>query len=46
MNFLEQPCSKKFIEAGVWVLDIAGKKYPATVSLGPLYDPKNEKIKC
>jgi heterotetrameric sarcosine oxidase gamma subunit len=46
LALVERPCSKRFIEEGVWELDIAGKKYPATVSLGPLYDPKNEKIKC
>ena len=29
-----------------WEVDIAGVRYPATVSLRPLYDPKNERIKA
>jgi 4-methylaminobutanoate oxidase (formaldehyde-forming) len=29
-----------------WEVDIAGTRYPATVSLRPLYDPKNERIKA
>ena len=36
---------QKFIDAGDWELDIAGKRYAATASLKPMYDPTNEKIK-
>jgi|TARA_B110000208_G_scaffold104821_1_gene130140 4-methylaminobutanoate oxidase (formaldehyde-forming) len=35
---------KSFRES-TWEVDIAGTRYPATVSLRPLYDPKNERIK-
>jgi heterotetrameric sarcosine oxidase gamma subunit len=41
----DEPITKAFIEAGEWEVDIAGKRYPAQVSLRPLYDPKNERIK-
>jgi 4-methylaminobutanoate oxidase (formaldehyde-forming) len=35
-----------FIAEGKWEINIAGKIYPAQVSLTPLYDPENKKIKC
>jgi glycine cleavage system aminomethyltransferase T/glycine/D-amino acid oxidase-like deaminating enzyme len=37
--------TKKWIEGGKWEVDIAGVKYDADVSLRPMYDPKNERIK-
>ena len=40
------PLTKKYFESGKWEVDIAGVRYPATVSLSPLYDPKNSKIKA
>jgi len=36
---------KAYLDAGKWEVGIAGKRYPAEVSLRPMYDPKNEKIK-
>jgi len=36
----------KWIEAGAWEVDVAGRRYPAMASLRPLYDPNNEKIKA
>jgi 4-methylaminobutanoate oxidase (formaldehyde-forming) len=35
----------KWIEAGKWEVEIAGKLYPATVSLKPFYDPENKRVK-
>ena len=35
----------KWIEAGTWEVEIAGKKWPAIASMKPLFDPTNEKIK-
>ncbi len=35
----------KWIEAGTWELEIAGRRHPAKASLKPLYDPENKKIK-
>ncbi len=40
-----EPLDNKWIEAGTWELEIAGKRYPAIASLKPLYDPENKKIK-
>jgi len=41
----DQPVDQAYIDAGTWEIDIAGKTYPATVSLKPLYDPENRRIK-
>jgi len=40
-----EPIDKDYISEGSWSVDIAGRTYPAKVSLSPLYDPKMEKIK-
>jgi 4-methylaminobutanoate oxidase (formaldehyde-forming) len=37
--------NKKYINGGKWEVDIAGKRYAVTVSLRPMYDAKNLKIK-
>ncbi|CAE8623024.1 unnamed protein product [Polarella glacialis] len=36
---------KAYLQSGRWEVDIAGKLYPAEVSLRPMYDPSNSKIK-
>jgi glycine cleavage system aminomethyltransferase T/glycine/D-amino acid oxidase-like deaminating enzyme len=33
------------IDRATWDVEIAGRRYPATVSLRPLYDPDNKKIR-
>ena len=35
----------KYVAAGAWELEIAGRRYPARASLRPLYDPDNQRIK-
>jgi 4-methylaminobutanoate oxidase (formaldehyde-forming) len=40
-----EPLDQKWIDAGTWEVDIAGRRYPAVASLRPLYDPGNERIK-
>ena len=40
-----EPIKKSFIESGDWSVEIGNDKRPCTVSLRPLFDPKNEKIK-
>ena len=41
-----QVVNKKWIAAaGEWEVEIADKKYPIKLSLAPLYDPKNLRIK-
>uniref|UniRef100_A0A7S1ZLG9 Glycine cleavage T-protein C-terminal barrel domain-containing protein n=1 Tax=Trieres chinensis TaxID=1514140 RepID=A0A7S1ZLG9_TRICV len=42
----DDPINKKWIQEGTWSVEIAGDMFPCTVSLAPLYDPKNERIKC
>ncbi|MBE7452064.1 MAG: GcvT family protein [Kofleriaceae bacterium] len=34
-----------WIDAGTWEVEIADRRYPATASLRPLYDPRNERIR-
>jgi 4-methylaminobutanoate oxidase (formaldehyde-forming) len=34
-----------FIKSGKYEIDIAGKRYPAKVSLRPMYDPKLERVR-
>jgi 4-methylaminobutanoate oxidase (formaldehyde-forming) len=41
-----EPCDLKYLQEGKWEVEINNKKYPAKVSLKPLYDPENKKIKC
>jgi 4-methylaminobutanoate oxidase (formaldehyde-forming) len=40
-----EPIDPKWIAAGKWEVEIAGKLYPARASLKPLYDAENAKIK-
>lgn len=35
-----------YIDAGQWEVEIAGKRYPAKLSMKPLFDPTMKKIKC
>ena len=41
----EKVVNKEFLETGKWEIEIFGKKYPCKLSLRPLYDPNNLKIK-
>lgn len=34
-----------YINSGKWEVEIGNHRYPATVSLAPMYDPKNARIK-
>jgi 4-methylaminobutanoate oxidase (formaldehyde-forming) len=36
----------EMLTTGEWELDIVGRRYPVTLSLEPLYDPKRERIKA
>ena len=40
-----EPITQAWLNAGRWEVDIAGKRYPAEVSLKPLYDPDMKRIK-
>ena len=37
---------KAFLDSGEWEVDIAGRRYPAVVSLRPMYDPGMERVKA
>lgn len=41
----ETKITKRFLEEGVWEVEIAGSRYPIELSLQPMYDPKNQRIK-
>jgi 4-methylaminobutanoate oxidase (formaldehyde-forming) len=36
---------QRAIDGARWDVEIAGTRYPARVSLRPLYDPENRRIK-
>jgi 4-methylaminobutanoate oxidase (formaldehyde-forming) len=35
-----------FLDKGTWDVEIAGKRWPATVSLRPMYDPEMKRVKA
>ncbi len=41
----QTPIDAAWLNEGNWEIDIAGKRYPADVSLRPLYDPRMERVK-
>ena len=40
------PLDQQWIDAGTWEVEVADKRYPALVSIAPLYDPGNVRIKA
>lgn len=38
--------NKSYLTEGLWEVEIAGKKYNCKLSLNPMYDPNNKKIKA
>ena len=41
-----EPIDAAFLRAGEWEVDIAGRRYPAVVSLRPMYDPAMERVRA
>ncbi len=41
----DQAIDAAYLEQGTWEVDIAGRLYPATVSLKPFYDPEMRRVK-
>ena len=39
------PVDADYLDNGDWSVDIAGRTYPATLSLRPLYDPGMERVR-
>ena len=42
----DEPVSRDYLETEDWEVDIAGTRYPATVSIAPLYDPRSERVRA
>jgi 4-methylaminobutanoate oxidase (formaldehyde-forming) len=40
-----RPLDQAYLDAGEWTVEIGGSMYPAVVSLRPLYDAANERIR-
>jgi 4-methylaminobutanoate oxidase (formaldehyde-forming) len=40
-----EPVDAAYVQGGTWEVDIAGRLYPADVSLRPLYDPRSERVR-
>jgi heterotetrameric sarcosine oxidase gamma subunit len=40
-----RPLNQAWLDAGEWAVEIGGSTYPAVVSLRPLYDPANARIR-
>ena len=40
----DEPINQAYLDAGEWTVQIGDAVYPATVSLRPMYDPRNERI--
>lgn len=41
-----EPLDQSWLDGGEWTVDVAGECYPATVSLRPMYDPTNARIRA
>ena len=41
----DRPIDASYLQAGRWEVDVAGRSYPAVVSLRPLYDPDMKRIR-
>jgi 4-methylaminobutanoate oxidase (formaldehyde-forming) len=42
----DEPITQAYLDAGSWDVEIAGQTHPAKLSLAPLYDPKNLRVKA
>ena len=40
-----EPVTRSYLNEGTWEVEIAGRVYPARVSLRPFYDPKMERVR-
>ncbi len=45
MLHAREPITQALLDRGTWAVDVAGTMVPAKVSLKPLYDPSNKRIK-
>jgi 4-methylaminobutanoate oxidase (formaldehyde-forming) len=40
-----EPITQAWLDAGVWDVDVAGRRVPAIASLRPLYDPESKRVR-
>jgi 4-methylaminobutanoate oxidase (formaldehyde-forming) len=40
-----EPLNQAYVEGADWEVEIAGRCYPATASIRPLYDPQMLRVK-
>ncbi|MBK5269081.1 MAG: aminomethyltransferase family protein, partial [Acidimicrobiia bacterium] len=40
-----EPVTTAYLDGGDWQVDVAGRKYPSVMSLRPMYDPNNTRIR-
>jgi 4-methylaminobutanoate oxidase (formaldehyde-forming) len=40
-----EPIDQSYLDSGEWTVEIAGASYPARVSLRPMYDPTNARVR-
>jgi 4-methylaminobutanoate oxidase (formaldehyde-forming) len=41
----DEPVTSGYLEDGTWETEIVDRKYPAVVSISPLYDPTSERVR-
>jgi glycine cleavage system aminomethyltransferase T len=41
----DEPIDQAWLDAGKWDVEVSDKRWPATLSLKPLYDPEMKKVK-
>jgi 4-methylaminobutanoate oxidase (formaldehyde-forming) len=41
----DEPVTTAYLDGGDWQVDVGGQKYPAVMSLRPMYDPNNTRIR-
>jgi len=41
----DEPIDAAWIAAGTWTVEVVDRRWPCTVSLRPLFDPTNEKVR-
>ena len=40
------PVTKDWLSSGAWEVDVADRRYPAEVSLRPMYDPTSARVRA
>jgi 4-methylaminobutanoate oxidase (formaldehyde-forming) len=40
-----EPVNQAYLDGGEWEVEIAGRRYPARVSLRPMYDPEMKRVR-